>query len=196
MWRTEFNERYEVPKFIEFLVARGIIQDRSWHNDACPTFGLQDAEGRNLEVVLWVDHPLASYRECAPDAMRFMVTIGECGKDSTRTRDTEDLEDALAIFFDYLGEFHKSEGVWLRPEGYLKSLLAEYTLSPDPKVEWEEQVWEYLGEVPTPHGACNGCENEETAREILYRYKGKTHEARWCASCLMDVTAEQKRGKP
>jgi hypothetical protein len=56
-WVSEFGEEYAVPDAI--AQAEG-IEDLSWHNDVCPSFGLHVAEGDEPyahTVRIWCDHP-------------------------------------------------------------------------------------------------------------------------------------------
>lgn len=70
-WQYEHGEDYDVPAAI--TMAEG-IQDMSWHNDACPSFGqyVHGANDDTHDVRIWVEHPDVDYRETL--AARFMVT--------------------------------------------------------------------------------------------------------------------------
>lgn len=69
-WVREFGVEYDVPDAIR--KAEG-IEDKSWHNDACPSFGryLQDGDDTH-EVSIWVEHPDPDQRDTG--AARFAVT--------------------------------------------------------------------------------------------------------------------------
>ena len=69
LWMAEFGPDYDVP---DVITADPALSDRSWHNDACPSFHLT---GDHSEITtLWVEHPDASEREVST-AARFTVTI-------------------------------------------------------------------------------------------------------------------------
>lgn len=54
-WEREFSAGYSVPESIVALVRLGYLQDESWHNDVCPSFGAELMDGTHLK--LWVGHP-------------------------------------------------------------------------------------------------------------------------------------------
>lgn len=54
-WKDEFSESYQVPIEIENLVLSGAIDDMSWRQDLCPSFGVRLPD-KNW-VRLWVEHP-------------------------------------------------------------------------------------------------------------------------------------------
>ena len=54
-WEREFSAGYSVPESIMALVRLGYLQDESWHNDVCPSFGAELKDGTHLK--LWVGHP-------------------------------------------------------------------------------------------------------------------------------------------
>ena len=81
-WVTEFGADYDVPDAIAAL------GDRSWHNDACPSFG--DLEG---DVRVWVEHPDPGQRESG--GPRFAVTPAAAdGAVTCRTDDPVEAVDA------------------------------------------------------------------------------------------------------
>jgi hypothetical protein len=56
-WVAEFGEDWQVPDVI--ALAEG-IEDMSWHNDVCPSFGLHVAENGEPyahTIRIWCDHP-------------------------------------------------------------------------------------------------------------------------------------------
>jgi hypothetical protein len=73
---AEFGEEWAVPDVIAH--AEG-IEDMSWHNDVCPSFGLHVAESGDIyahTVRVWCDHPdpEESGWGSRGDAPRFTVT--------------------------------------------------------------------------------------------------------------------------
>lgn len=97
-WASEFGGEYEIPGFIRFLAKKGLLNDMSWHNDVSPSFGIQgellepDEDMDELAVRLWVDHPLASYREVG--GKRFMVTTGGPSGEEQEHWEFDELEEA------------------------------------------------------------------------------------------------------
>lgn len=71
-WISEHGADYDVPAEIADAEA---LDDLSWHNDVCPSFGKQvtDPETGDVhDVRLWVEHPDPAQRESSSDA-RFAV---------------------------------------------------------------------------------------------------------------------------
>jgi len=66
-WRDEFGEGFAVP-----LVIYQNLHDRSWHNDASPSFTVRPDDDGELPI-LWVDHPDPWKRETGGG--RFVVTV-------------------------------------------------------------------------------------------------------------------------
>ena len=137
-WTAEFSTDYEIPKFIQFLVSKKILEDSSWHNDAMPSFGVFSGAGEN-SVQLWVDHPFMSRREMG--MKRFAVTTTKGGDQEEAGFATDDLDEALEHLFQKLaahingippGVFEwrpkdaLSEGPWEDPGEYLGELKDEY----------------------------------------------------------------------
>lgn len=74
-WRAEFGNDWDVPSGIE-EVAGG--RDRSWHNDACPSFTLAACEDTGCEVTLWCEHPDRARREDgAGDRFQCYLTVDD-----------------------------------------------------------------------------------------------------------------------
>lgn len=59
-WRDEFSKNFVVPIQIENLVEKGILEDMSWRNDPCPSFGAK-LKDKNW-VRLWIEHPYSQER--------------------------------------------------------------------------------------------------------------------------------------
>lgn len=69
-WRSEFMHHpvdYDVPARIEELEG---VEDMSWHNDVCPSFGREISDSLRLRI--WCDTPEADDREC-PGEGRFTI---------------------------------------------------------------------------------------------------------------------------
>jgi len=71
VWRKEFGLPWKIPQEVLDLVDRGLLEDRSWHNDMGPSFW-RDLD-RGLSVVLWVNHPQKAKREYVDE--RFLVQM-------------------------------------------------------------------------------------------------------------------------
>lgn len=139
-WQTEFGEWYDVPKFIDFLVAKDVIEDHSWHNDAYPSFGIFDEDGE-YGVRMFVGHPLKDFRE-DPNDKRFMVIAGPSGEEPDHFDPFDDLQLAVEKLFERIHDFKAgtAHGVkewrpggapivpepWDEPGDYLKELLVEF----------------------------------------------------------------------
>ncbi len=124
IWKKEHGEDFEVPAIIEFLVDRGFLVDRSWHNDACPNFAKVDTSEAK-EVCFLVDHPIKSRRE-VQEGPRFWVGTGKPSDDFDRYCEADDLETALRALFSYLAAFHGGAGVWANPTEYLEQMIEEF----------------------------------------------------------------------
>ena len=61
MWKVEHGSEYEVPPVVARMVEQGKLFDHSYHNDVCPRF---DSSVSGGGVTLWVEHEVASKREC------------------------------------------------------------------------------------------------------------------------------------
>jgi hypothetical protein len=59
-WQDEFSKEYVVPIQIEKMVEKGILEDMSWKQDPCPSFGAK-LRDKNW-VRLWIEHPHAKER--------------------------------------------------------------------------------------------------------------------------------------
>ena len=79
-WEREFGAEYAVPEEILRHVRTGALRDLSWHNDACPSFGVPRADGTERARV-WVEHPVPNDREDPRDP-RFIVCIYDEGGDA------------------------------------------------------------------------------------------------------------------
>jgi hypothetical protein len=65
----EFDRCYAVPARFKALANCHILDDTSWHNDTCPSFG---ADAETISLRIWCDHPNPANREM-PGMKRFMV---------------------------------------------------------------------------------------------------------------------------
>jgi len=70
-WDQEFPPDFHVPRRFAKLVAGGVIEDMSWRNDPCPSFGVK-LKDKNW-ARLWVEHPNADLRRGWP--RRFTIII-------------------------------------------------------------------------------------------------------------------------
>lgn len=61
-----------VPETIDLLVKRGIMEDTSWHNDACASFEVY-GKHRREGYRLWLDHVKVENRECGEKSRRATV---------------------------------------------------------------------------------------------------------------------------
>ena len=93
LWKKEHGPDYEVPGVIDFMVKQGVLTDMSWHNDVCPSFGVDDHKNSQRGVRLWVDHPITFERETGNK--RFAITKGEYGSEHEFELETDDLVEAL-----------------------------------------------------------------------------------------------------
>lgn len=95
-WIQEHGPDYEVPGLIDFMVSEGVIEDISWHNDAAPSFVVEDPKREERGVCLWVGHPVLSQREMG--GKRYIVQEGDLAGESDWEMETDDLEEALTAF--------------------------------------------------------------------------------------------------
>lgn len=76
-WLTEFGPDYQIPDIIS--KADDSI-DKSWHNDACPSFWVGPAfkRGESLwRCEVWAEHPNDTERGSARGALRFTLVLAE-----------------------------------------------------------------------------------------------------------------------
>lgn len=108
-WRKEFGEKYEIPSAITRLVHKRILQDMSWSNDSCPSFGTDIGK---YTIKIFVEHPLKSMRE-NKGSVRFGVSVDEGGW-YFRNFLTDDLEEALLKLRKFIAGYHGPEilGSW------------------------------------------------------------------------------------
>lgn len=62
---------YKVPHIFSKLAEDGIIEDMSWRNDPCPSFGAKLPD-KNF-VRIWVEHPMKDARKCWPTRFTILV---------------------------------------------------------------------------------------------------------------------------
>lgn len=87
-WLNQFGADYDVPAIIT-----SALNDQSWGNDMCPSFGLTDPQ-----VTLWVDHPLPAAREIQGNG-RFLVVVYSADRDTEISSfETDDAAAALQRF--------------------------------------------------------------------------------------------------
>lgn len=117
-WRHEHGDVYDVPT--EILRVEG-IEDLSWHNDTCPSFGAQIGVGGDLlRLRIWVDHPDPDQRDMGWP--RFYVVGESWNDDGAAILDaagvpdshgdndegvhTDDVAVAVVTFLSYLARVH------------------------------------------------------------------------------------------
>lgn len=83
-WITEHGSEYAVPS--EITKAEGLV-DLSWHNDACPSFGVDEYPDDSLRI--WVEMPDPIDRESESDG-RFVVNYVHYGTDPAPLPDASD----------------------------------------------------------------------------------------------------------
>lgn len=71
VWKEEFPSSYQVPVEILELVFDGFLEDMSWRQDPCPSFG-RKLKDKNW-VRLWVEHPDPVQRIGWPDRYTIIV---------------------------------------------------------------------------------------------------------------------------
>lgn len=99
MWSAEFDASYAIPAEILALVQSGEVTDLSWHNDACPSFGLH-SPGDDHEIKVWVEHPEVAQRE-GVSKCRFLVWSADAGDHL----DTDDVHEAIRVLRVELASF-------------------------------------------------------------------------------------------
>lgn len=99
-WIDEHGAEYDVP--LEILHMEG-IEDWSWHNDVCPSFGLYDSDS-NAMLRIWVQHPDMEMRECFDH--RFSVVFYETGDEGDEICITDDVMTAIRAFMETLPRYH------------------------------------------------------------------------------------------
>lgn len=71
VWKDEFSPSYNVPIRLENLVLAGALDDMSWRQDLCPSFGVR-LKDKNW-ARLWVEHPFREGRR--KWALRFTLVL-------------------------------------------------------------------------------------------------------------------------
>jgi hypothetical protein len=93
LWVREFGFGYAVPAVI---LHEPEVEDLSWHNDVCPSFGLRGTcGGDEPDVRLWVEHPDRDQREA--NTPRYMVTHQNTTGDPDLTGGTRYEGDDLVV---------------------------------------------------------------------------------------------------
>jgi hypothetical protein len=97
-WVAEHGAEYDVPR--EILDAD--LEDLSWHNDACPKFGVSLGDDEDW-VLLFVLHPDPARRD-ANEEPRFAVWVGNNtdGTPDSNVYEGDDIADALAVYRGYV----------------------------------------------------------------------------------------------
>lgn len=97
-WKYEHGPEYDVPAAI--LEA---APDMSWHNDACPSFGVTDDEAR-ITVCIWVEHPDKDQRETGSEH-RFSVTLYTETEDHDAKYEGDDVDEAIRVYQELVREY-------------------------------------------------------------------------------------------
>lgn len=71
VWAEEFSPMYKVPYIFCKLAEDGVIEDMSWRNDPCPSFGAK-LRDKNF-VRIWVEHPMKDARKGWPTRFTILV---------------------------------------------------------------------------------------------------------------------------
>ncbi len=135
-WRPEFHP---IPDEVLALVATEEAVDMSWHNDVCPSFGIELKDG-GPALRLWVDAVSVNDRECGNET-RFWVGID--GENDVLLA-TDDVAAAVACYRENLPKYRANvQTVQKRHE----ALTAEYNAwllqnTNVPKVSADEAVWD------------------------------------------------------
>jgi len=91
-WAEEFPPMYKVPHIFSKLAEDGIIDDMSWRNDPCPSFGAKLPD-KNF-VRIWVEHPMKDARKGWPTRFTILVQPDLNVSFGRRALATDDLEEA------------------------------------------------------------------------------------------------------
>lgn len=136
-WITEFDRDFNVPREILDLVASGTLDDHSWRNDVCPSFGKEVAQDRFVRM--FVERPDPDERE-VPGSKRFLISIDEPDGSVTEVLETDDLGSALAALKKEIGVVPAE-----KPRGLLEEIYDLYHKgkSPEDKARLEKLVQQY-----------------------------------------------------
>lgn len=92
-WLAEFPAHFCVPHAVGHLVRDSILEDMSWRNDPCPSFGAR-LKDHNW-VRLWVDHPNPAARRMWETRYTILVQPDPAVTFGLRIIGTDDLGLAL-----------------------------------------------------------------------------------------------------
>lgn len=91
-WVTEFGLDYDVPGQIIGMEIVGEIDDQSWHNDICPSFGL-NRDPQDLRI--WIEHVDPERREGAFQGRFAVVLYDDDGSEIEAEFHTDDIGAAI-----------------------------------------------------------------------------------------------------
>lgn len=91
-WETHFPD-FDVPRFVDYLVDKGVLVDNSGDGDDGPNFDLMKDKLR--ATTLFIAHPLRYFRDVEDDLGRFVILRYDDAGDVSARFDTDDLEEAL-----------------------------------------------------------------------------------------------------
>jgi len=100
-WVEEFCPSYRIPKQVSLLVAAGVLEDHSWHNDASPSFVVAGSYSEQDDYMtrLWIDHPDPEMRQDDSYARYTVIT-----SDLVQLYSGDVLSDALTALHNATGK--------------------------------------------------------------------------------------------
>ncbi len=93
IWEEEFPSSYRVPREMGKLVMAGLVEDMSWRQDPCPSFGTK-LRDKNW-VRMWIEHPNVGLRRGWPDRYTVVVQPDPLVPFGWRMVATEDFGESL-----------------------------------------------------------------------------------------------------
>ena len=90
----------EFPRYTELLPDIEGFKDTSWHNDACPSIGMELAEYDWL--MLFIDYPNPEDREV--NHFRYALMFNRDGEENQLLCDSDDLEEIKKTINEFLKE--------------------------------------------------------------------------------------------
>jgi hypothetical protein len=114
-WVREFGAEYQCPPCPSFL------DDQSWHNDICPSYGYYSEEHGQMLVSVWMEHPVQEQRD-SQDLKRFWA----CGTEASgypTILASDDFEEVVAAAKESLERTAAEIGLTLRHQETKKQTL-------------------------------------------------------------------------
>ncbi len=100
IWQEEFHSSYRVPRELGKLVGSGLVEDMSWRQDPCPSFGTK-LRDKNW-VRMWCEHPTSGLRRGWPDRYTVIVQPDPLVPFGWRMWGGEDFSTALTCLTDII----------------------------------------------------------------------------------------------